>query len=120
MMKTMLVCAVAMTSLFGCSSSDGGSGGTTLDCNAVCAKQAALMCPNDVPSSNCVSSCQSEIQLAAKFPQCSSQWDAYASCLSTAHAVCDMFGHSMVQGCDAENLALVKCSNGDSDGGPGR
>ncbi len=90
--------------------SDGGTdGGTTVPptntggCPALCAHLRAAAC--GAFNEQCVAACQ---QLAAQFPGCGAQFNAYVTCGATASITCAEDGPE-IEGCDAQAVALGLC-----------
>jgi hypothetical protein len=88
----------------------GGSGGSIpLDCQEVCAKEAAANCPNDPPEAQCVAECQDD--LSAWTTACPSESNALYQCIkTTGTVVCDNNGESQIEGCDPELVSWGSCA----------
>lgn len=83
-----------------CSSSDSGTGGGTVDCNAYCKQCYA----NDTAS--CVTNCQAQLQ---KYPSCTSQ--------AASEVSCEMTNNCDATKCATQGEAYNKCTAGSGGSG---
>ncbi|GAC1558680.1 MAG: hypothetical protein NVS3B10_17770 [Polyangiales bacterium] len=98
-----------------CSSNGSGSSSNTA-CDSVCAHASAAGCAK-FDNADCLTSCRKEQSNAS----CAREFDAVASCFSSATVVCDKHGEPDVgSACDAAQSAFDKCvGNPGSDAGTG-
>src|SRR5262249_12903753 len=74
-------------------------------CNALCAKEASAMCPNQGTIENCVLGCR----LILNKPGCTDSANALFTCEKTSPAGCDDQGKATLTGCGIEQLKAATC-----------
>ena len=104
MMISSAACTVSSSSGSGAGGSSSGGG---FDCNALCAQADGAKCSGD-KAGDCATSC-AKAQSEATAKGCSTQLNAYGTCVSGQTFVCDKDMKAGITGCDTELKALGTC-----------
>jgi hypothetical protein len=74
-------------------------------CDALCAKEASAMCPNQGPLESCVLTCR----LLLNNPACAAQTQALFGCEQTSPVSCDGTGNATLDACGVQTLVSAAC-----------
>jgi hypothetical protein len=74
-------------------------------CDALCAKEATAMCPNQGSVASCVLGCRALLNN----PSCTSQTEALFACERTSTVSCDSSGKASLDSCLVQTLSSAAC-----------
>ena len=108
--RTMVAAAVLVVlgGATGCAGSVIDSSGA--DCHAVCDRAGALTC-QDADVVQCKTQCDKH----GGFAKCTSQFDAFASCLGGITLKCNAEGEVDTSACETSQTAYIACASQEPD-----